>query len=102
MNIVSSYIIAFYCAASRVVGITDNKMLDRFAAGLKPKIHEKVLLSQAYTFEKSCIAAERVVVVFIDMGSSSSNPAQMKQHCEGIYQGKYTGYTPMGGINTDL
>ena len=39
----SGYITAFYCATSRVVGITDDEMLDRFIAGLKPKIHRYCL-----------------------------------------------------------
>ena len=36
----SGYITAFHCAASHVVGITYDKVLDRFIAGLKPKIRE--------------------------------------------------------------
>ena len=34
----SAYTTAFYHAASHVVGITDDKMLDRFVAGLEHKI----------------------------------------------------------------
>ena len=73
----SSYITVFHYAAFCVVDITNNKKLDRFVVGLKPKIHEKVLISQADNFEKSCIAFERVGIVFIDMGSSSSNPSRL-------------------------
>ena len=58
------------------MGITDDEMLDRFVAGLKPKIRKWVLFSQADTFEKAYVAAEKVGVVFMDMCSSSSNPSQ--------------------------
>ena len=45
MRNVSSYITAFHCGVSHIVGITDDKMLDKFVAGLKPIIREKVFLS---------------------------------------------------------
>ena len=95
MHNVSGYITAFYLAASRLVCITGDEIMDRFVAGLKPKIREKVLLLQADTFEKACDAAKRVGVVFIDMCSSSSNPSWLQQYFEGIYRGKGTGYAPM-------
>ena len=41
----SGYTTAFHHAASYVVGIIDDKMLDRFVVGLKPIIHKRVLLS---------------------------------------------------------
>ena len=54
MHNVSGYITEYSVhAASLVVGITDDEMLDRFVARLKPKICEYILLSQADTFEKS-------------------------------------------------
>ena len=71
----SSYITVFHHAVFCVVDITNNRILDRFVVGLNPKIHEKILLSQVDTFEKACIAFERVGIVFMDMGSSSSNPS---------------------------
>ena len=37
---VSDCITAIHRAASCIVGITDDEILDGFAAGLKPKIHE--------------------------------------------------------------
>ena len=46
INNVTSYITAFYCVVSHV-GITDDKILDRFVIGLKPKI-----LENSYCFHK--------------------------------------------------
>ena len=40
MYSISGYITAFHYAVSLVVGITDDKMLDRFVTGFKPKIRE--------------------------------------------------------------
>ena len=37
---VKGYITVFCRVASHVVGITDDEMLDRFTAGLKPKIRK--------------------------------------------------------------
>ena len=34
------YITAFHHAVSHIVSITDDEMLDRFVAGLKPQIDE--------------------------------------------------------------
>ena len=45
MHNVSGCITVFRHAASCVVGITDDEMLDRFVVGLKPKIRDYVLLS---------------------------------------------------------
>ena len=36
----SGYVIGFYRAAFFVVSITDDKMLEKFVSGLKPKIRE--------------------------------------------------------------
>ena len=40
MHNVSGYITSFHHAASRVVGIIDDEVLDRFVVELKPKICE--------------------------------------------------------------
>ena len=37
MHNMSGYITAFHCAASCVVGITDDEILDRFVVGIKLK-----------------------------------------------------------------
>ena len=45
MHNINGYIAEFCPAVSRVVGITDAKILDRFVAELMRKIREQVLLS---------------------------------------------------------
>ena len=73
MHNVSGYITAFYCAASLVVmGITDDEMLDRFVVGLKAQnLRIGIAIISRYPLKKACVAAERVGVVFMDIGSRS-------------------------------
>ena len=40
MHNVSGYVTIFCSATSPVVGITDDEILDRFSAGLKPKMRD--------------------------------------------------------------
>ena len=64
----SGYKGVFYHAAANANSITDNKVLEPFVARLKPKIREKVLLSQSNSVEKASIAVVRIQIIFLNMG----------------------------------
>ena len=77
MHNMSSYITAFCRAASHVVGITDNEILDRFVMRLKPKIMNMYCYHKQIPLKKACVASIRVGIVFMNIGSSNTNPLRL-------------------------
>ena len=91
------YITAFGLATLKVEVILDGELLDRFVAIIKPKIHERILLSSAKSFEEACISVEHLGIVYIDYGGVTHHSSN-----DGIYAACSKVYAPIGGINQTM